>query len=112
VFGRTTYPDPLEFQGTLTAADHRQAAGQALERHGRRWVELVLLPEASIHWILGPQPVGPEGSGEPHNGPAGRRSGPVPPTGAGEPEGPEGSGEPQGGAPVDRAPVDREVEDG
>jgi hypothetical protein len=68
VFGRTTYPDPLEFQGTLTAADHRQAAGQALERHGRRWVELVLLPEASIHWILGPQPVGPEGSGEPQGG--------------------------------------------
>ena len=28
-----------------------------------------------------------EGSGEPHDGPAGRRSGPVPPTGAGEPEG-------------------------
>jgi len=35
----------------------------------------------------------PEGSGEPHNGPAGRRSGPVPSTGAGEPG---------GGAPVDR----------
>src|SRR6266508_5733191 len=35
----------------------------------------------------------PEGSGEPHDGPAGRRSGPVPPTGAGEP---------QGGAPVGR----------
>ena len=34
-----------------------------------------------------------EGSGEPHDGPAGRRSGPVPPTGAGEP---------QGGAPVDQ----------
>jgi ribosome hibernation promoting factor len=35
----------------------------------------------------------PEGSGEPHNGPAGRRSGPVPSTGAGEP---------RRGAPVDR----------
>jgi UDP-N-acetylmuramate dehydrogenase len=40
----------------------------------------------------------PEGSGEPHDGPAGRRSGPVPPTGAGEP---------QGGAPVGRPPVGR-----
>src|SRR6266536_5011784 len=29
------------------------------------------------------------------------------PEGSGEPQGPEGSGEPQGGAPVDRAPVDR-----
>jgi UDP-N-acetylmuramate dehydrogenase len=35
----------------------------------------------------------PEGSGEPHDGPAGRRSGPVPSTGAGEP---------RGGAPVGR----------
>jgi Cupin domain len=37
--------------------------------------------------------VRPEGSGEPHDGPAGGRSGPVPPTGPGEPE---------GGAPVGR----------
>ncbi|HEV8372685.1 MAG TPA: phosphoribosylformylglycinamidine synthase subunit PurL [Actinomycetota bacterium] len=42
------------------------------------------------------EPRRPEGSGEPHDGPAGRRSGPVPPTGAGEPE---------GGAPAGRAPV-------
>jgi 1,2-phenylacetyl-CoA epoxidase PaaB subunit len=60
VFGRTSYPEPLEFQGTLEAADHDAAARAALQRHGRRWVELVLLPEGSIHWILGPQPVGVE----------------------------------------------------
>jgi hypothetical protein len=60
VFGRTSYPEPLEFQGTLTAADQRQAASRALERHGRGWVELVLLPEGAIHWILGPRPPGPE----------------------------------------------------
>jgi 1,2-phenylacetyl-CoA epoxidase PaaB subunit len=71
VFGRTSYPEPLEFQGTLTAADHDAAAHDALERHGRRWVELVLIPERAIHWVLGPQ------------------------------DRPEGSGEPQGGAPVD-----------
>jgi AAA+ superfamily predicted ATPase len=52
-------------------------------------------------------PVDPEGSGEPHNGPAGRRSGPVPSVGPGEPDrgapvDPEGSGEPQRGAPVDQ----------
>jgi hypothetical protein len=54
VFGRTSYPEPLEFQGTLTAAGHDAAATAALERHGRRWVELVLIPEREIHWILGP----------------------------------------------------------
>jgi 1,2-phenylacetyl-CoA epoxidase PaaB subunit len=57
VFGRTTYQEPLEFQGTVTAADDDAAATSALERHGRDWVELVLIPERSIHWILGPRPV-------------------------------------------------------
>jgi hypothetical protein len=57
VFGRTEYPEPLEFQGTVTAADDGSAATTALERHGRQWVELVLIPERSIHWILGPSPV-------------------------------------------------------
>ena len=57
VFGRTSYPEPLEFQETLTAADDDAAARAALERHGRRrWVELVLIPERAIHWILGPEP--------------------------------------------------------
>jgi hypothetical protein len=83
VFGRTSYPEPLEFQGTLRADDDTAAATAALERHGRRWVELVLIPERAIHWILGP----PEGSGEPQGGAPVNR---------------EGSGEPQGGAPVDR----------
>jgi hypothetical protein len=62
VFGRTSYPEPLEFQGTLAAADDDAAARAALERHGRRWVELVLIPERSMHWILGPE--GPEGAGD------------------------------------------------
>ena len=66
VFGRTSYPEPLEFQGTLRAADDAAAATAALERHGRRWVELVLIPERAIHWILGPQPPvpSPEGSSD------------------------------------------------
>ena len=54
VFGRTAYPEPLEFQGTVTAAGDDDAAAAALDRHGRRWVELVLIPERSIDWILGP----------------------------------------------------------
>ena len=36
VFGRTSYPEPLEFQETLTAADDDAAARAALERHGPR----------------------------------------------------------------------------
>ena len=62
VFGRTSYPEPLEYQETLTAADDDAAARAALERHGPRWVELVLIPERAIHWILGPRAPAPEGS--------------------------------------------------
>jgi hypothetical protein len=58
VFGRTSYPEPLEYRETLAAPDDDAAARAALERHGPRWVELVLIPEGAIHWILGP----PEGS--------------------------------------------------
>lgn len=54
MFGRTEYPEPLEFQGAVTAAGDDAAATAALERHGRQWVELVLIPERSINWILGP----------------------------------------------------------
>ena len=53
VFGRTEYPEPLEFQGTVTAAGDEAAASAALDRHGRRWVELVLIPERAINWVLG-----------------------------------------------------------
>jgi hypothetical protein len=63
VFGRTEYPEPLEFQGTVTAAGDDDAATAALERHGRRWVELVLIPDRAIDWILGPTPVEPEAEG-------------------------------------------------
>jgi hypothetical protein len=52
VFGRTEYAEPLEFRGTVTAADQEAAAGDALRRFGSDWVELVLLPEDAIHWVL------------------------------------------------------------
>ena len=63
VFGRTEYPEPLEFQGTVTAAGDDDAATAALERHGRQWVELVLIPDRSINWILGPTPGEQEAGG-------------------------------------------------
>jgi hypothetical protein len=53
VFGRNEYPEPLAFQGTVTAAGDEAAAGAALDRHGRSWVELVLIPERAINWVLG-----------------------------------------------------------
>lgn len=54
VFGRTAYPQPLEDQGTLTAPGDDAAPAAARERYGGGWVELVVLPERSIHWVIGP----------------------------------------------------------
>jgi hypothetical protein len=53
VLGRTAYAEPLEHQGVLEAADDAAAAAAALERYGDRWVELVLVPERAVHWVLG-----------------------------------------------------------
>ena len=53
VLGRTAYAEPLEHQGVLEAADDAAAAAAALERFGDRWVELALVPERAVHWVLG-----------------------------------------------------------
>jgi hypothetical protein len=63
VFARAEYAEPLELKGSVRAAGDRAAADLALRRFGRDWVELVLLPEREIHWVLRP-----EGSGEPQGG--------------------------------------------
>ena len=53
VLGRSAYPEPLELQGTVEAADAAAAAAAALDRFGDRWVELVVLPERAVHWVIG-----------------------------------------------------------
>jgi hypothetical protein len=53
VLGRTAYQEPLEHQGTVEADDDAAAAAAALERSGDRWVELVLVPERAVHWVVG-----------------------------------------------------------
>jgi 1,2-phenylacetyl-CoA epoxidase PaaB subunit len=52
VFGRKGYPQPLEHQGTLEAADDDSARQQARQRFGDGWVELVLVREPDVHWVL------------------------------------------------------------
>lgn len=55
VFGRNCYPDPLEHRGALEAPDHESARQQARARFPGEWVELVLVPEPDVHWVLGPE---------------------------------------------------------
>jgi hypothetical protein len=53
IFGRSEYAQPLELEGSLQAESADEASARALEKKGRDWVELALLPEASAHWVLG-----------------------------------------------------------
>ena len=52
VFARTEYSEPVEHEGHLQAADHEEAKRLAVERFGEEWVELVLVPESEIHWVM------------------------------------------------------------
>lgn len=52
VFGRTEYAEPLKEQGVLSVESEQLARHQAVEEFGERWVELVLIPEAEIHWVV------------------------------------------------------------
>jgi hypothetical protein len=46
VYGRTEYAEPLEAVGSLEEGADARAAFPG------DWVELVLIPEADIHWIV------------------------------------------------------------
>lgn len=52
VFGRREYAEPLTEQGALQAASDEAARHAALEEYRGQWVELVLIPEEKIRWVL------------------------------------------------------------
>jgi hypothetical protein len=52
VFARTDYAEPLEHRGNLEAADDGEAKRLAVERFGEEWLELTLVPEREIYWVL------------------------------------------------------------
>jgi hypothetical protein len=52
VFGRTGYAEPLHQLGVLEAEGAARAEQDSVERYGREWVELSLVPESDVHWIL------------------------------------------------------------
>ncbi len=54
VFGRRSYPEPLEAQGRVEAPDAGSARGLVLAQFPGPWVELVLIPVPEVHWVLGP----------------------------------------------------------
>ncbi len=55
VFARQEYDQPVARHGMITADDEAAATKQARERLGD-WLEVRLIPEESVRWIIGPLP--------------------------------------------------------
>ena len=66
VFARDRYEEPLELHGRLDAADDDAAAAAAPDALGEGgWIEVQLVPEAAIRWVVGggaAAAAGPEGA--------------------------------------------------
>jgi hypothetical protein len=50
VFARTEYDEPLEHRGDVEAAIDEAAAKLALERYGKDWLEMSLVPVSKAYW--------------------------------------------------------------
>lgn len=50
VFARTEYDEPLEHRGEVEASGAEEASKLALERYGKDWLEMSLVPVSQIHW--------------------------------------------------------------
>ncbi len=55
VFARREYDQPVARRAAIEAQDAEAAAEQARERFGD-WLEVRLVPEAAVRWIVGPLP--------------------------------------------------------
>lgn len=55
VFARREYDQPVSRQGSVEGHDADAAADLARERFGD-WLEVRLVPESSVRWIVGPLP--------------------------------------------------------
>lgn len=63
IFARREYDKPLSWQGSLEAGDTDSAAAEAGNRFGE-WLEVRLVPEDSVQWIVGPLPPDKRTEGE------------------------------------------------
>lgn len=54
IFVRTRYEDPLALEGDLDAPDDEAAAEDARARFGEGGVEVQLVPENAVRWVVRP----------------------------------------------------------
>ena len=52
VFAREQHAEPLALGGTIQADGDGGAAAEAVRRFGDAWIELALVPEPAIHWVI------------------------------------------------------------
>jgi len=52
VFGRAAYDEPLRELGLLAAGHDEQARSESLARYGEGLIELSLVPEDDVVWVL------------------------------------------------------------
>lgn len=50
VFARTEYDEPLEHRGEVEASGTDEASKLALERYGKEWLEMSLVPVSEVYW--------------------------------------------------------------
>lgn len=50
VFARTEYDEPLEHRGEVEASGAEEAGKLALERYGKDWLEMSLVPVSEVYW--------------------------------------------------------------
>jgi hypothetical protein len=55
VFARREYDEPVARQAVIEADDAASARMRARQRFGE-WLEVRLVPEESVRWIVGPLP--------------------------------------------------------
>ena len=61
VFARDRYEEPLELHGDCEADDDEAAAGSARDALPERdWIEILLVPDDAIRWIVRPAKAGQE----------------------------------------------------
>jgi len=55
VLARRAYTESLAYQGTVGVRPGEEPAALATQRFGGDWLELVLAPAVSVHWVIEPQ---------------------------------------------------------
>lgn len=50
VFARSEYDEPLEHRGDIEASGADEASKVALEKYGKDWLEMSLVPVGEIYW--------------------------------------------------------------